>query len=172
MEELIGHRHACIAGKLQPERDSQDCWVKEDRCPTRELAVRLRAAGLRPTRPRIELARLLFAEGNRHVTAEILQADAEFANINVSQATVYNTLQQFTDAGLMRRLASDGPKTWFDTNVTEHHHFYNEDEASIVDVPEGQIKLLSLPEVPDDLEIVRVEVVVKVRNRRSASNRR
>lgn len=126
---------------------------------------------MRSWAPDEALARLLFAEGNRHVTAEILQADAEFANINVSQATVYNTLQQFTEAGLMRRLASDGPRTWFDTNVTEHHHFYDEDKASIVDIPEGEVELARLPAVPDDVEIVRVEVVVKVR-RRSASHRR
>jgi Fur family iron response transcriptional regulator len=172
MEELLGRRHMSVASTLQSERSDQDCWVGGSRCPTLEMGIRLRTVGLRPTRQRIELARLLFADGNRHVTAEILQADAELSDINVSPATVYNTLQQFTDAGLMRRLAIDGPRTWFDTNVSEHHHFYVEDDDAIVDIPDGQLNLACLPEVPDDIEIVRVEVVVKVRKRRSASHRR
>ncbi|HIE69027.1 MAG TPA: transcriptional repressor, partial [Planctomycetes bacterium] len=108
-----------------------------------------------------KLARLLFAEGNRHVTAEILQADAEFANINVSQATVYNTLHQFAEAGLLRELAIEGPKMWFDTNVSEHHHFIIEDESALVDIPGDGVLIGSISSVPEGMEIERVEVVVR-----------
>ena len=89
---------------------------------------RLTAAGLRPTRQRLGLARLLFEGGNRHITAEQLHREATDGGVKVSLATVYNTLHQFTNAGLLREIMVDSNRCYFDTNVSEHHHFFYEDK--------------------------------------------
>lgn len=100
-----------------------------------ELAEKLRGAGLRPTRQRLALGGLLFASGDRHVSAEILHAEASAAGEQVSLATVYNTLHQFTEAGLLRELAIDGGKAYFDTNTSNHNHFFIEEHGELMDIP-------------------------------------
>ena len=125
----------------------------------------LRNAGLRPTRQRISLAELLFDKGNRHISAEQVLEEAIRANVPVSLATVYNTLHQFTEAGLLREVAVDGTKTYFDTNTSDHHHMYIEDENRVEDIPSNDIKLPDLPKIPEDYELVRVEFVVRVRRK-------
>ena len=95
--------------------------------PFTEAIAGLRAVGLRPTRQRIALAKLLFSGLDRHVTAESLLAEATEKNVKVSLATVYNTLHQFTNAGLLREIIVDASRCYFDTNVSEHHHFFFED---------------------------------------------
>ena len=114
------------------------------------MVTRLRAAGLRPTRQRVELGNLLFARGNRHLTAETLHEEAEKANVRVSLATVYNTLHQFTEAGLLREVSVDAARTYFDTNISDHHHFFVEDENRLIDV-KGDIPVsythLTLPTI-------------------------
>src|SRR5690349_22383150 len=97
--------------------------------PYAELLHRLRAAGLRPTRQRLALARLLFEKGDRHVTAEQLHGEALGAAVPVSLATVYNTLHQFIGAGLLREVVVSPGRSYFDTNVTDHHHFFYEDDG-------------------------------------------
>src|SRR5918997_1622123 len=129
------------------------------------LAAELRGAGLRPTRQRVELGGLLFARGHRHVAAEDLHAEAEAAGVSVSLATVYNTLHQFTEAGLLREVAIDGSRTYFDTNVSDHHHFFVEGEGRLIDLV-GRVEFGRLPEPPDGMEITAVELVVRVRHRR------
>ena len=99
-------------------------------CPLSDLRDRLRRAGLRPTRQRLSLGWLLFGRGDRHLTAEMLYDEAMRAKVPVSLATVYNTLHQFTEAGLLRQLAVDGSKAYFDTNPSEHHHFFLEEEGA------------------------------------------
>ena len=126
------------------------------------MAARLRHAGLRPTRQRIDLGRILFAQGDRHVSAEDLHAEAEAAGVRVSLATVYNTLHQFTGAGLLREVAVDGSRTYFDTNVSDHHHFLVEGEGELIDLV-SEIGIDRLPEPPPGMEISSVEVVVRVR---------
>ena len=126
---------------------------------------RLRRAGLRPTRQRTALAALLFTDYVRHVTAESLHAEAEAAGERVSLATVYNTLHQFTTAGLLRQVTVDGTRTYFDTNTAEHHHFYREDDGMLVDIENGGITVGGLPRPPDGCRIERVDVVVRVRKR-------
>ena len=143
-----------------PERNGTLSLVETD------LRARLHAAGLRPTRQRLALARLLFA-GDRHVTAESLHEEAIRARVPVSLATVYNTLHQFTEAGLLREVAVDGTRTYFDTNTTDHHHFYVEGEDAVLDIPGVPMAVAGLPEAPDGLEIVRVDVVVRVRRKRA-----
>jgi Fur family iron response transcriptional regulator len=123
----------------------------------------LRTAGLRPTRQRLALASLLFAKGNRHVSAERLHEEAISARVPVSLATVYNTLHQFTGAGLLREVVVDGSKTYFDTNTSDHHHFFIEDDNEVMDIPPSNLAVDELPEPPPGMEIVRVDVVVRLR---------
>ncbi|SDR26395.1 iron response transcriptional regulator IrrA [Pseudovibrio sp. Tun.PSC04-5.I4] len=126
----------------------------------------LRDAGLRPTRQRVALAELLYSQGNRHISAEVLHEEAILASVPVSLATVYNTLHQFTEAGLLREVAVEGTKTYFDTNTTEHHHFFLEEENRVVDIPDSGLRLDNLPVPPEGMEISRVEVVVRLRKTR------
>ena len=120
---------------------------------------------MRPTRQRVSLAGLLFGAGDRHVSAECLQEEAAGAGIDVSLATIYNTLHQFTEAGLLKAVAVDSARSWFDTNVDDHHHFYVEDENAIFDVPASQIRVADLPEAPEGMEIERVDVIVRLRRK-------
>jgi Fur family transcriptional regulator, iron response regulator len=121
--------------------------------------------GLRPTRQRVSLGWLLFGKGDRHITAEMLYEEATRARVPVSLATVYNTLHQFTEAGLLRQLAVDGAKAYFDTNPTEHHHFFIEGDDLLIDVPAEGVAVGALPEPPDGLEIAGVEVIVRLRRK-------
>ncbi|MTI05258.1 transcriptional repressor [Roseibium denhamense] len=130
-----------------------------------EKAVRniLRDAGLRPTRQRVSLAEILYSKGDRHISAELLHEEAVSADVPVSLATVYNTLHQFTEAGLLREVAIDGNKTYFDTNVSDHHHFFIEGENRVIDIPGEGVGIGSIPHAPEGMEVVRVDVVVRVR---------
>ncbi|KAB2955137.1 MAG: transcriptional repressor [Rhizobiaceae bacterium] len=129
---------------------------------------RVRDAGLRPTRQRLALASLLFAKGNRHLSAEELHEEAQSVGVPVSLATVYNTLHQFTEAGMLRILAVEGSKTYFDTNTSDHHHFYIEGENKIFDIPDTPVRVVNLPQPPEGMEIANVDIVVRLRPRRNA----
>ncbi|MGQ4274464.1 iron response transcriptional regulator IrrA [Terrihabitans sp. B22-R8] len=142
-----------------------DCGLRPSACVARDVGGLLRSVSLRPTRQRIALGRLLYAKGDRHVTAEILHEEAMRARVPVSLATVYNTLHQFTEAGLLREVAVDGAKTYFDTNVSDHHHFLVEGENQLMDIPGAHIMLDGLPEAPEGMEIARVDVVVRLRRK-------
>lgn len=133
-----------------------------------EMAIeqRVRDAGLRPTRQRVALANLLFAKGDRHLSAEELHEEAVTAGVPVSLATVYNALHQFTEAGLLRILAVEGSRTYFDTNTSDHHHFFIEGENKVFDIVSGPVKVLNLPEPPEGLEIANVDIVVRLRPKR------
>jgi Fur family iron response transcriptional regulator len=124
----------------------------------------LRNVGLRPTRQRLALAKLLFVGGDRHVTAEILHAEAKLADIKVSLATVYNTLHQFTSAGLLKEIFVDSQRLYFDTNIADHHHFFNEGSGSLEDIPGDQVVVSSMPSPPDGTIVKRIEVIVRVEN--------
>ena len=123
----------------------------------------LRMAGLRPTRQRIALAELLFAGDHRHVSAEELQAEASEARVPVSLATIYNTLHQFQQAGLLREVAIDASRSYFDTDTSDHHHFYLEDEQRVIDIPTSAIVINGLPDAPAGMVVTHVDVVVRVR---------
>lgn len=125
----------------------------------------LRDHDLRPTRQRVALAELLFSKGHRHISAEALHEEAENRSIKVSLATIYNTLHQFTNAGLLRAVPVDGSKTYFDTNVDNHHHFFVEDDQKVIDIPAQSFTVGMLPEPPEGMEITSVEVVVRVRRK-------
>ena len=127
------------------------------------IEMRLRDAGLRPTRQRLDLAALLFRDGDRHVTAEMLHAEALSNNISVSLATVYNTLHQFTDAGLLREVVVEAGRSYFDTNVSDHHHFFLVDSGSLVDIAGEQIAVRALPQAPAGTAVERVDVIIRLR---------
>ena len=129
---------------------------------------RLREAGLRPTRQRIILGELLFAKGDRHVTAEMLYGEATEANLQLSMATVYNTLNQFTQAGLLRRIGPDGSRSFFDTNTSVHPHFYLHGEDILIDVPETLV-LDQMPEALPGHEISRLDIIIHIRRKPAAS---
>jgi Fur family iron response transcriptional regulator len=136
-------------------------------CPLSDLRDKLRRVGLRPTRQRVSLGWLLFGKGDRHITAEMLFEEAGRARVPVSLATVYNTLHQFTEAGLLRQLAVDGSKAYFDTNPTEHHHFFLEEEGELIDMPHEGVTVGDLPAPPAGMEVAGVEVIVRLRKKAS-----
>jgi Fur family transcriptional regulator, iron response regulator len=124
---------------------------------------RLRAAGLRPTRQRVELADLLFQGPHRHVTAESLHEEAAALDLKISLATVYNTLHQFTHAGLLRQVIVDAARGYFDTNTGDHQHFFLEDEGQLIDIPGEAISVSGVPMPPSGMAVDRVDVVVRVK---------
>lgn len=128
------------------------------------LTAVLRMAGLRPTRQRLALADLIYGNGHRHISAEALHAEATDEGVAVSLATVYNCLRQFKDAGLLREVTVDAARTYFDTNTSDHHHFFIEDEDRVVDIPTSNIEILGLPEAPKGMKITHVDVVVRVKS--------
>ena len=137
-------------GPSKPSRSSND------------ITSLLRKAGLRPTRQRMALGVLLFSGADRHVTAEELHAEAVAAGEKVSLATVYNTLHQFREAGLLRGLAVDGTKAYFDTNTSNHNHFYFAASGELVDIPGNGIRVSGLPQPPDGMKIAHVDLVVRL----------
>jgi Fur family iron response transcriptional regulator len=134
-------------------------------CPWHDVKSMLRSVGLRPTRQRMALGWLLFGKGDRHLSAEMLYEEATRAKVPVSLATIYNTLHQFTDAGLLRQVAIDGSKAYFDTNVSEHHHFFLEDDDSLLDIPGAEVVVGKTPTAPEGYEVARVDIVVRLRKK-------
>jgi Fur family transcriptional regulator, iron response regulator len=134
-------------------------------CPWHDVKAMLRQVGLRPTRQRMALGWLLFGKGGRHLTAEMLYEEATKAKVPVSLATVYNTLHQFTDVGLLRQIAVDGAKAYFDTNASQHHHFFVEGEHMLFDIPHNDVVVGKAPVAPEGYEIARIDVVVRLRRK-------
>ena len=132
-------------------------------CPWHDVKTMLRQVGLRPTRQRMALGWILFGKGDRHLTAEMLYEEATRAKVPVSLATIYNTLHQFTDVGLLRQVAVDGSKAYFDTNVGDHHHFFIEGANELFDIPGADVILDKTPSAPEGFEVARVDVVVRLR---------
>jgi Fur family iron response transcriptional regulator len=135
-------------------------------CPDAGCKAMLVAAGLRLTRQRVLLSHLLFSRGDRHVTADMLFTEASDAGCPVSQATVYNTLNQFTQAGLLRRIGPDGSRSFFDTNTSPHPHYYLDGEDMLLDIPEQDLALVNMPDVLPGHEVSRVDLIIHLRRRR------
>jgi Fur family iron response transcriptional regulator len=127
-----------------------------------ELKARLRSAGLRPTIQRLALSRLLFGKGYRHVSAEALHAEAREAGLSMSLSTVYNTLNQFAGAGLLREIAVQGPRTYFHTRTSPHHHFMDEATGRMFDAADGSVEFARLPAPPEGMEIVGCDVIIRI----------
>ena len=134
-------------------------------CDQMTLEDRLRCAGLRPTRQRVAIARLLLDGRHRHLSAESLSAEIRDSGAKMADGTVYNTLNQFTDAGLLRRVTVHNEYSLFDTNVDHHHHFYDADSDCLTDIPADHVVLNSLPKAPDGHEIQSVDVTINIRSR-------
>ncbi len=133
--------------------------------PYSRVLERLRQAGLRPTRQRLSLAKLLFDKGDCHVSAEQLHGQALDAGIRVSLATVYNTLHQFTESGLMREIIVDSSRVYFDTNTSDHHHFFFEDSHELWDIDGEAVTISAHPEPPEGTSVKRVDVVIRLEGR-------
>jgi len=131
-----------------------------------EIMTMLRTAGLRPTRQRVELAQLMYGAGDRHLSAESLHAEASAGGIKVSLAPCFKSLKQFPGGRLLREVAIEGHKTYFDTNTSNHYHYYIEHEGRISDIPAEEVRVVGLPEAPDGMEIKRVDVIVRLGRRR------
>jgi Fur family iron response transcriptional regulator len=147
--------------RIIPQRTSMAPSAKKDRHDA--ATARLRTVGLRPTRQRVELASLLLGGGDRHVTAEMLHDEGQAAGIKVSLATVYNTLHQFTAAGLLRQVVVDAARSYFDTNTGDHQHFFVENEGRLIDIPGEHIAVTGVPLPPAGTAVDRVDVVVRVK---------
>jgi Fur family iron response transcriptional regulator len=127
------------------------------------VITRLREVNLRPTRQRIALAKMLFDGENRHITAEILHQEALSLNVRVSLATVYNTLNQFTLAGLLREIGVDSQCCYFDTNTSDHHHFFFEKTKHLEDIKSEDMVLTSIPKPPDGTAVKRADIVIRLK---------
>ena len=126
------------------------------------MEQKLRDAGMRPTRQRMSLGNLLFGSGDRHITAEQLHVETVQAGIAVSLATIYNTLNQFTEAGLLREVAVEGHKSYFDTNTSNHCHYYLEDEGRLIDIEDDRLTVDGLPQPPQGMHIGRIDIIVRL----------
>jgi len=138
--------------------------MRQKKSITNDVTVleRLRTVGLRPTRQRLSLAKLLFAQGHRHVTAEDLFNESKANRIEVSLATVYNALHDFTAKGLLREISIDSSRSYFDTNTGDHHHFYFQRTGMLQDIPHDRVQIAALPDAPGGAEIARVDVIIRV----------
>ncbi len=125
------------------------------------MREKLEQAGLRVTRQRMMIANLLFAKGDRHVTAEALYAESSVIPYPPSLATIYNTLRDFAGKGLVREIALYGGKVWFDTKTGPHFHFYLEDLEELFDIPEALIPNFDIP-APPGMRIAGIDVVIKL----------
>ncbi len=131
------------------------------------LEDKIRSVDLRPTKQRIALAELLFSNGNRHITAEKLHGEALENGVKISLATIYNNLHQFTTAGLLREVVVDASKSYFDTNVEPHHHFFHEDQGKLEDIFSHQLTVEDVPDLPEGTEISSIDVIVRLTKKRS-----
>ncbi|EJW20997.1 30S ribosomal protein S16 [alpha proteobacterium IMCC14465] len=127
------------------------------------LSEKLRDVGLRATRQRLDIGHLLFSGNDRHVTAESLHDEAVAAGMKISLATIYNALNQFTDVGLLREVLVDPSRTYFDTNTSSHHHFFNVDDGYLTDIPHDEINVSCLPTLPAGQEIEGVDVLIRIK---------
>ena len=136
--------------------------VRDLKRPFTKTIDKLRKVGLCPTRQRLALAKLLFEGGHKHVTAEKLHLEAQAKNLQVSLATVYNSLHQFAAVGLLSEINVDSQRLYFDTNITDHHHFFHEGSGRLEDIPNDQVVVSSIPSPPEGAVVKRIEVIVRL----------
>lgn len=143
----------------ETDNDGHSSLEHATRAPVADI---IKASGLRPTRQRLALGGLLFGGADRHVTAEQLHAEVVALGEHVSLATVYNTLHQFCRAGLVRELAIDGSKAYFDTNTSNHNHFLLEESGQLMDIQGDSIEVAGVPTPPEGMEITHIDVIVRL----------
>ena len=147
------------------KNDRQKVTQKSELSALADFAEQLRLAGLRPTRQRVAIAALLLDGRHRHVSADSLTEEITAAGIQVSGGTVYNTLNQFTDVGLLRRVLVHNEYSLFDTNTDHHHHFFEASNNQLVDIPNDDVILAKLPQAPEGHEIKAVDVVIHIQSK-------
>ena len=147
------------------KNDRQKVTQRLDLRNLADFAKQLRLTGLRPTRQRVAIAALLFDGRHRHVSADSLIEEITTAGLQVSSGTVYNTLNQFTDAGLLRRVVVHNEYSLFDTNTDHHHHFYEASNDQLVDIPSDDVTLAKLPQAPNGHEIRAVDVIIHIQRK-------
>ena len=125
----------------------------------------LKNVALRPTKQRIALTKILFQENNLHVTAEQLHSEAIRKGYKISLATVYNALNSFKEAGIVKQVLVEPGKIYFDTNTESHHHFYIEETGELVDVPDDECKIVSLPRIPAEYMVSQVEITIRLKHK-------
>ena len=130
---------------------------------------KIESSGIRPTKQRRVLAKILFEKGNRHLSADELFHDVKKEDRKISMATVYNTLKQFTSLGLVREVVVDQNKSLYCTNHKSHYHLYIEDEGKIVDIPTKNIDL-NIPSIPACLQLYNIDVIVRIRTLKDKKN--
>ncbi len=123
---------------------------------------KLEKAGLRPTKQRLALAKILHDKGNCHITAESLQMMACAINIKISLATIYNTLHQFKDAGILKEVIVEAGRSYFDTNIEQHYHFFNQTTNQLSDIPNGAITINNSAIIPDGTSLSSIDIVIRV----------
>ena len=128
-----------------------------------KLVEQLKQNGLRPTRQRVVLAKILFGQGARHVTAEQLHHEVRQSHLRISLATVYNTLNQFAAAGMLREIMGQGSQTYFDTRTDDHYHFALPNNRGLIDFPADGISFSALPQLPDGTQIDKIEVTIHLK---------
>ena len=152
-------------GPMVTSNDRQKVTQKPSSLKMTDFAEQLRLAGLRPTRQRVAIAALLLDGRHRHVSADSLTEEIIAAGVEVSGGTVYNTLNQFTDAGLLRQVLVHNEHSLFDTNTDHHHHFYEASNDQLVDIPNDDVILAKLPRAPDGHEIKAIDVVIHIKRK-------
>ena len=145
--------------KMRPQVDPSKVPGK----PNGPYVDRLREAGLRPTKQRLALMNAMFHGGDRHFTAEELFREVGGAGASMVLATVYNTLNTLADHGVLRRVSVDGQRSWFDTNIKPHHHFYVDEEQQLIDIDNTSLQVVGMPELPKGRELEQVDVIIRIR---------
>ena len=130
---------------------------------------KLSKSGIRPTKQRMILAKLLFEKGDRHISAEELFEEVKKENRKISLATIYNTLKQFRNIGLLKELVIDQNKSIYCTNHDSHYHLLIEDENKIIDIPQKNIDL-NIPQIPACLSLHNIDIIVRVRTLKNKLN--
>ena len=130
---------------------------------------KIEKSGIRPTKQRRILARILFEKGNRHISAENLYDEVKKEDRKISMATIYNTLKQFSSFGLLKEIVVDQNKSMYCNNKEPHYHLYVEDEAKIIDIPNSNIDLSNIPEIPACLNLHNIDIIVRIRTLKESS---
>lgn len=124
---------------------------------------KLKEAGVTPTVQRIDIANIIFAK-DQHLSAEQILQKVNKNKATVSKATVYNTLGLFAEKGLVNEVLVDASKVFYDSNVTRHFHFYNDDTNELIDIPADKIQVDQLPKLPAGTTAANVEIIVHIKN--------
>ncbi len=118
---------------------------------------------LRPTAQRLAIMKTLLSKSKIHVTAYSLEKMLLEKDYNISKATIYNNLNELSDKGFLKKVLVEKDKMWFDTNLSEHHHFYDEEEDSLVDIEEKDVAFSKLPNIPEGKILKSIDIIINIK---------